>query len=110
MTEDLWRGRLAETPLPLLLYHFWERRKSGVLHLRRDAGGQDFLVWRGDQALAEGCFSEDGFRRRLMAGRAVGVRQIDECVNFAREYGIPLVRSLIERGALGADRTIELAV
>ncbi len=110
MTEDIWRGRLAETPLPLLLFHFWERRKSGALHLRAEAGDRDFLIARGEQALAEGFFSEDLFRRRLMASRVLGVLQMEECAGFAREHDISLPRALIERGALGADRAFELVV
>jgi hypothetical protein len=110
MTEDLWRGGLAETPLPLLLFHFWERRKSGALHLRGEAGERNFLISHGEQALAEGFFSEDLFRRRLMASRVLGVLQMEECANFAREYNISLPRALIERGALGSDRAFELVV
>jgi hypothetical protein len=110
MTEDIWRGRLAETPLPLLFFHFWERRKSGALRLRGEAGERDFLISRGEQALAEGFFSEDLFRKRLMASRVLGVLQMEECANFAHEYGISLPRALIERGALGADRAFELVV
>jgi len=110
MTEDLWRGRLGETPLPLLLFHFWERRKSGALHLRGEAGERDFLISLGEQALAEGFFSEDLFRRRLMASRVLGVLQMEECASFARDYDISLPRALIERGALGSDRAFELVV
>lgn len=109
MTEDLWRGRLAETPLPVLLFHFWERRKSGALHLRSEAGERDLLISVGEQALAEGFFSEDLFRRRLMASRVLGVLQMEECANFARERDLTLPRALIERGALGPDRAFELA-
>ncbi len=110
MTEDLWRGRLAETCLPLLLFHFWERRKSGALHLRAEAGERDLLISRGEQALAEGFFSQELFRKRLMAARVIGVLQMEECANFAREHGISLPRALIERGALAADRAFELVV
>ena len=110
MTEDLWRGRLAETPLPLLLFHFWERRKSGALRLKGEAGGRDFLISHGEQVLAEEYFSEDLFRKRLMASRVLGVLQMEECAGFARQHDISLPRALIERGALGPDRAFELTV
>lgn len=110
MSEDLWHGRLAESPLPPLLFRFWERRRSGVLRLRSPAGERAFLILHGEQALAEGFFSEDLFRRRLMALRVIGVLQLEECAGFARERGLPLTRALIERGALGPDRVFELAV
>jgi hypothetical protein len=110
MIEDPWRGQLAETPLPLLLFHFWERRKSGTLHLRGDAGEKDFLIARGEQAFAEGFFSEDSFQKRLMAARSLGVLQLEECATYARENGLSLPRALIEREALGPDRVFELVI
>lgn len=110
MTEDIWRGRLAETPLPLLLFHFWERRKSGALQVRTEPGERSFLLSRGELAVAEGFFSEELFRKRLLAARALGVLQMEDCLSFAREHGLSLTRAIIERGALGPDRALELVV
>jgi hypothetical protein len=110
MIEDIWRGQLAETPLPLLLFHFWERRKSGTLHLRGEAGERDFLIARGEQAFAEGFFSEDAFQKRLLAARVLGVLQMEECTNYAHEHGLSLPRALIEREALGPERVFELVI
>ena len=109
MTEDLWRGSLAETPLPLLLIHFWERRKSGTLRLKAEAGERSLLILRGEQAPADGFFSGELFRKRLLASRVIGVLQMEDCAGFARERGVSLPRAIIERGALGSDRVFELA-
>jgi hypothetical protein len=110
MLEDAWRGRLEETPLPLLLYHFWERRKSGTLRLRSEAGERDFLIARGEQAFAEGFFSEDAFQKRLLAARVLGVLQLEECLNYGRERGLSLPRALIEREALAPERVFEFVI
>lgn len=108
MIEDLWRGQLAETPLPSLLFHFWERRKSGTLRVRGDAGEREFLITRGEQAIAEGFFSEDAFQKKLLAGRVVGTLLMEECVGYARGRGLSLPRALIEREALAPERVFDL--
>ncbi len=110
MAEDLWRGSLSETPLPLLLVHFWERRKSGTLRLKAEPGERSLLILRGEQAPADGFFSEELFRKRLLASRVIGALQMEDCAGFARERGVSLPRAIIERGALGSDRVFELVV
>jgi hypothetical protein len=108
MDEDLWRGDLTETPVAQLLFHFWERRKSGTLRLENKGTSQALLFSRGELALAQGYFSEDGFLRRLMSARLIGVLQAEECAGYARQSALSLPRALIEREVLAPGRVWEL--
>jgi hypothetical protein len=104
MNEESWRGNLATTPFPLVLFRIWERKKSGHLRIKGQEGERALYFSGGDLALAEGFFSEDNFLKKIIAARLLSVLQGEECARLARENKISLPRALVECGHLPPTR------
>jgi hypothetical protein len=108
MSEDIWHGDLAVSPLPRLLSNIWEKRLSGTLRIFR-AGEQKTLCFsKGELVLAEGFFSVDNWQKRLMSSRILNALQAEDCLNYARQNGVSFSRALIEREILPAARLWEM--
>ncbi|MEW5900929.1 MAG: DUF4388 domain-containing protein [Acidobacteriota bacterium] len=108
MTADVWDGPLAGLPFSLLLFRLWERRDSGSLRIQGEEGARSLCLLKGDLALADGFFSEEGFLRRLLSAQALTPVQAENCAGYARENKVPYPRALIELTILPPSRVWEL--
>jgi hypothetical protein len=108
MDEDIGRGHLAATPFPRLLFRFWEQRSSGQLTIQGDGTEKALYFKKGDLTLAEGFFSEDGFQRKLISARIIGIMQAEDCASYAHAGKMSFPRALIERDLFSARQVWEM--
>ena len=104
MNENSWRGNLASTPLPQLLFRIWERKESGGLRIQGQGAEKNILFSQGELSLAEGFFSEEDFARRLITRNILPSEQVEETSRSACENKTSFLRALVERGFLPASR------
>jgi hypothetical protein len=107
MAEETWRGSLAATPFPQVIFRIWEKRDSGRLTVQSEAGQRSLFFINGDLALAEGSFSGEAYLKRLLATHSLTALQAEECSAIAREAKISYPRVLIERGVIPPSRAWE---
>jgi len=107
MAEEIWRGNLAKTSFPQVIFRVWEKRDSGRLMVRSEEAEKSLCFINGDLALAEGSFSGEGFLKKLLSLRVLTGLQAEECAGFARENNISYPRALIERGIIPPSRVWE---
>jgi hypothetical protein len=104
MAEETWRGNLAETPFPQLLFRIWEKRDSGRLNIQAEEFEKSVIFIKGDPALVEGSFSSELFLKSLLSAHVLTALQAEDCTSYARESKISYPRSLIEREIVSPSR------
>jgi hypothetical protein len=107
MPEETWRGNLAATPLPQILFRIWEKRESGRLRIQGDGIEKSICLVKGDPALVEGYYSGVLFLKNLLSSRTLTALQADECESYARETKTSYPRVLIEREIIPSSRVWE---
>ncbi|MBN2409494.1 MAG: DUF4388 domain-containing protein [Candidatus Aminicenantes bacterium] len=110
MSEETWRGNLATTPFPHILLRIWEKRDTGQLRLQGEGIEKSAAFIKGELALSEGDFSNEGFLKRLLSDRAITEARAEDCARYARENSISCPRAILERGIFAPSRVWEALI
>lgn len=108
MDDNSWRGNLAYTPLPQLLLRLWEKKRTGLLKLRKKDTVRPLSFFKGDLALTDVSFPPEEFQTNLVEAEILSGEEVEATRAYAQEKNVSFTRSLIEREILSPPRIWEL--
>lgn len=108
MDDDSRRGNLAYTPLPQLLLSLWDKKRTGLLRLRKEDTVRVLSFAKGELALTDSSLPAEEFQTKLIEAEVLSGEQVEATRAYALEKKISFTRSLIEREILPPPRVWEL--
>ena len=106
MPEYIFRGALAENPLPEILQKIYYYKVPGVLTASRPSGQKQIFITGGEVIFAASTFPADRLGEFLLARREITREQYERSVLLMRESGKRQGAALVAIGALSPQQLL----